>query len=113
MPIHFEAIAPRGIRIVCTEEQWSIHILPARKRSGWTEDDDWEASIIRALERPFMIAQDRDYEDRNVYYYMPGMPGENTMYFKVCVKFFVDHGEVITAFETNNAKSGEKVIWPI
>jgi hypothetical protein len=110
MTIHFEATDPRGKRIICSRDQWFSHILVSREQCGWNSEDDWESEIIKAIEKPMMIAQDRDFINRNVYYFIPG---RNAYYLKVCVKFEKEYGEVITAFETNNVKRGEKVLWPI
>lgn len=57
---------------------------------------------------PFGIAQDADYESRQIYYLLQ----KDRSYLKVVVEFDGEDGRVITAFETDSPKKGEKIIWP-
>lgn len=105
MPFIFEAIDPRGKRIICTEEAWYVHILDAHPQMEGSEGD-----VKKAIEQPSysMIYQDKDYQNRNIYYRK--QPGD--YYVKAVAEFLKDgHGELITAFITDSPKMGEALLW--
>lgn len=102
----FETSDPRGYKVICTEDCWNEHILSQRP---WMAG--WEDEVQKAIESPYMgIFQDKDYDDRKIYY---GLSEGRQRYIKVVVEFQEgDFGEVITAFQTDSPKSGERLIWP-
>ncbi len=104
MSIQFTVVDPRGKRVICTEDCWTNHILSARSfMSGWEEE------IKKAIEKPtFGIYQDANREERHIYYCLTT---KKDRYIKVVVGFGENEGVVITAFPTNNMKSGEKLLW--
>jgi hypothetical protein len=106
MSIKFEALDPRGRKVVCTVDRWNEHIL---RHHPFMEG--WEAEVQNAIEHPYMgIYQDAQRADRNVYYQIK--KGKER-YIKVVVRFDERGlGEVITAFTASNLKPGEKLIWP-
>lgn len=87
----------------CTEETWDNHVLSNHPIMYGQEED-----VRAAIQGPSIgIFRDAQFEDREVYYRRKG-----TRYTKVVVRFDGNVGTVITAFETDSAKSGEKLIWP-
>ena len=105
----FEVVDPRGIPIYCSVDQWNEHIAISRNEDGLNIDNNWKDLVIRTIENPVILAQDKDFSDRNVYYYHPG---SSAYYMKVVIQIRRNIGRVITAFETNNVKSGERLLWP-
>jgi len=105
----FEVVDPRGIQVYCTVDQWNDHIAISRNEDGLNIDNNWKDLVIRTIENPVILAQDKDFSDRNVYYYHPG---SSAYYIKVVIKIRRNIGRVVTAFETNNVKSGERLLWP-
>ncbi len=100
-----EARDPRGWTVFCTEAQWERHVLAARSwMAGWEDD------VKTAIEKPVLpIFQDADFEDRHIYY-GPNHRGKDR-YMKVVVVVKEEGlAEVITAFPTDSAKSGEKML---
>jgi hypothetical protein len=107
MQILFEAVDPRGRKVICTEKCWTWHILDYHNDMNGREDE-----VIAAIESPtYGIYSDREFENRNIYYFRrSGKP----IYLKVVVEFQDEsQGEVITAYLVANLKPGEKLIWPI
>lgn len=109
MTIHFETIDPLGKKVICTKDRWFKHILVQRKAQGWEDGDGWEKDVCNAIENPYMIVQDVDYNNGQNYIYRPGV---QAFYLKVCVRFIDDIGQVVTTFEINTIKPGEKLLWP-
>jgi hypothetical protein len=105
--IHFEAIDPRGFRVLCLQTCWFNHILDEH-----FEMTDEEADVISAIQdpNPPFIFQDVGFPKRHVYYRRL----KSTDYLiKVIVDFSnADYGEIITAFKTDSGKKGEKILWP-
>lgn len=106
----FEVVDPRGIRIYCTISQWNDHIVISRNNDGLSVDEEWKNLVITTIEKPIILAQDKDFSNRNVYY---SRPGRSAFYMKVIIEIKRNTGRVITAFETNNVKTGERILWPI
>ena len=101
----FEVTDPRGHKIVCTEENWKLHILDQHPfMVNYIEE------IKQAIEKPFLgfIYSDTTNEKRHIYY----GKAVDIRYVKVVVEFDTEDGTVITAYLTTNMKKGEKLIWP-
>ncbi len=100
----FEATDPRGRRVTCTDETWDNHIL-----TGHPIMEGQEGDVQAAIQKPTIgIFRDAHFEDREVYYLL-----KRRTYVKVVVRFDGDVGTVITAFETDSPKRGERMIWPV
>ncbi|MDI6770105.1 MAG: hypothetical protein QMD04_10590 [Anaerolineales bacterium] len=106
MDIHFTAVDPRGLTISCAKDTWFDKILPIRR---WVDGANWEDDVIQAIQDPIFICTDQTFANRACYY---KRPGETSAYMKVVVEFEGLTGRIITAFETDHLKSGEKYIWP-
>jgi hypothetical protein len=106
MPNIFEVIDPRGRRVICTEEVWNDHVL---YNHPWM--DGREEEVKAAIQKPsFGIYQDAGSEHRHVYYHLHK---SKRYYIKVVVEFVEDTtGKVITAFNPDSTKAGERLIWP-
>ena len=103
----FETQDPRGLRVICTKQQWLDHVL------GFHEDDmnGCEQEVQSAIEAPMygIIYQDADNANRCIYYKQKqGIRA----YLKVVVDFDEDVGFVVTAYLIPRPKSGERPIWP-
>ena len=106
MPNHFEATDPRGTKVICTEEQWMTHIL---EKHYWMKGR--EDSVRGAIEHPYIgVFQDATRSDRIVYY---ARIKKGKLYIKVVAEMTgTDRAEVVTAFQTDSPKRGEKLLWP-
>lgn len=107
MTIIFEAIDPRGYKVILTEEVMKVHIL-----QGHPDMKGRETDIKQAIEQPTLnaIYSDTNHANRNIYYLLNRT--RNT-YLKVIVMFPPNNkGAVITAFQTSAPKRGESLIWP-
>jgi len=111
LSILFNATDPRGFCICCEKQRWYRHIVnhhPGLK--------DHLNLVKQTLEGPLMICSDATDPNREVYYNLGILPAPcDQLYLKVVVRFSERagkrHGTVITAFITDSAKTGEKVIW--
>jgi hypothetical protein len=101
----FEAIDPRGYKVICTEERWKLHVLDEHPSMANRVDE-----VKEAIEKPFLgfIFQDASYENRQIYY----GKAEGIRYVKVVVEFDKEEGVLITAYLATGMKAGEKLIWP-
>lgn len=97
----FDAIDPRGKRVVCSEHCWQVHVL--RKHPFFLK---WLKTLPKTIQEPDAIFRDAVFTDRENYYYLL-----KNKYIKVVVKFDGDNGEVKTAFLTDSPKPGETLIW--
>jgi hypothetical protein len=102
----FEVVDPRGYTIICTEENWKLHILDQHPFMVNYLDE-----IKKAIEEPFLgfIYGDAVNEKRQIYY----GKAVDVRYVKVVVEFDDEEGTVITAYLTTGMKKGEKLIWPM
>lgn len=104
MEVVFEVVDPRGKQVICTEYCWIDHILSNRPFMVGLESE-----VKVTIQKPtFGIYEDANRAERNIYYRL--FSGKER-YMKVVVSFSDKDGTVITAFPTNNMKSGEKLIW--
>lgn len=109
--IHFETVDYKGRKIICTERQWK-HVC--KKPHEYMEGQEDE--VIETLQKPDYGIRHIDVDDPNYrrVYYMTHSSKEWIV--KVIVKFKTEeceeYGEIVTAYETNNIKEGEKPEFP-
>ena len=64
---------------------------------------------------PDIICQDKDFNDRRVFYKQCVLPDLGSQYLRVIVKYertvFKNRGLIRTAFASDGTKKGETVIW--
>jgi hypothetical protein len=102
-----------GRRISLTYERWSGHILILHP-----EMKALEHLVRRAIIHPDLIAVDRDYPNREVFYTLNVAGTLGNRHVKVCVEFRskeledkMTEGIVVTAYITRQMKRGETPIW--
>jgi len=97
--------------IILPEDNWAEKITPLH-----LELIGNELSVEQTLADPDIVAFDRDYKDREVYYRWGALPPpDHRGYLKVCVGFRTTNegtlGRVITAYAVDRPKPGEKIKW--
>jgi len=101
--VFFEVTDPKGMVVVCTKDCWHNHILP---RHG-SMSEKIETIKLTITNPAYGVYRDAHFSDRRVYYYRnPSHP----RYMKVVVREYPHRSEVITAFETDSMKAGEKLL---
>lgn len=105
MTILFEATDPRGWRVICTEKQWTEHVLAFHEE----QMEGCEAEVKKTIESPMygIIYSDKEDLSRCIYY----SRRSTTTYLKVVVAYDQQAGFLITAFPIHEMKSGEFPIW--
>ena len=104
---HIETVDFLGNKVFCTERRWKRHIC--RKPHEYMDGEEQE--VMDTLKRPdYRIRHfDADEPCRRIYYM--SRPAKNR-FVKVVVEFpdvaCLGVGEIVTAYETNNIKDGEK-----
>ena len=107
MDLIFEAVDPRGYRVVCTKDIWHNKILQKRP---WMAG--WEDEVQLAIEDPSLpICKAASHDDRLIYYRR--LNRINARYIRVVVAAQSEEiGYIISAYPCDSGKSGEKAIWP-
>lgn len=101
--VFFEVTDPKGMVIVCTKDCWHNHIL-SRHESLTAQIETVKLTITNPT---YGVYRDANFSDRRIYYYRnPSYP----RYMKVVVREDPDRSEVITAYETDSMKPGEKLL---
>ncbi len=96
----FEVTDPTGMTIVCTGDRWHNHIISRHPNLAAHIE-----TVKAAISNPtYGIFRDAHFPDRRIYYLRQPRP----RYMKVVVREEVDRSIVITAFETDSMKAGEK-----
>src|SRR5688572_25771074 len=105
MPNIFEVTDPEGRTVICTDENWNGHVVYHH-----AEMEDRVEEVKRTIQEPtFGIYSDQLHNDRLVYYrFQKG----KLRYMKVVVVNLANVWSVITAFQTDSPKRGEKMVWP-
>lgn len=100
----FTVTDPRGKTVICTADSWHNHIL---SRHPYLSE---RLEIVKnTITGPtYGIFGDAHHPDRQVYYYRQSA---RPRYMKVIVRDMDTHLIIITAFETDSMKSGEKLLW--
>ncbi len=108
---HFETLDYAGRKIFCSLIEWE-HIC--EEPHSYMEGEEEE--VIAALKNPDHGIRycDADYEDTRRVYYMTHLPKE--CFVKVIVEFqdaeCMGDGKIVTAYEPENIKPGEKLEFP-
>ena len=99
---------PMGREIVLMDDVWHGKILIKRPELHSALD-----VVERTLTDPELICDDKDFDDREVFYRRDLLPPPyGRKLLKVVVRFATDAGEVITVFPAFNVNPDERCRWP-
>lgn len=101
--VFFEVTDPKGIVVICTKDCWHNHILP-RHKSLSTHVETVKLAITNPT---YGVYRDANFPDRRIYYFRNP---SYRRYMKVVVRENPNRSEVITAYETDSMKTGEKLL---